>query len=1105
MNKITLIRILFVLLFFNFGNAQQIAVNEVMSSNSSTIADEDGDYEDWVEIYNYGNVAVNLDGYGLSDDPNTPFKWIFPAVTIAPSQYMVIWASDKNRTVVGAPLHTNFKISSSGENIVLTHPDGTLVDQAPSQELEDNVSIGRQPDGTGPWLFFYTATPNQPNTGTGLTSLLTPPVFSHNSGYYSNSFTLNISHPNPSAVIIYTVDGSEPNINNLGGTTFQYKNQYPYEVGSSPGPFLTETYISNTYTTPLTIVDRSNEPDRLATKNTRQHPIYVPPVSVRKGTVVKARAYIEGIASPIVSKSYFVWPSNPYQIPVISLQIQENYLFDYNDGIYTAGVDFDTWRANNPTNNQAYRPDWCNYWRSGSTWEYPLNVEFFDGANLSSVMNSDGGFRIHGNNSRANAIKSLRLYARGDYSPSGIFEHNLMNEIIPGSPFPNNQNFKRIMLRGDGTGGPVAYDVVFNRLMQPVYEGMTRIRPAVHFINGEYWGITAIRDRFDNHHYAINYGLDSDNIAQIDCKGYNCELDEGEDSDFDEFIQMRNFINQNDMSNQALYEQAASMLDMKSFVDHMVIEIFSANDSYERKFWKAKVPENDTYGDGKWRINVQDFEASLKSGNWVQYWSSLSSSPNEQIFASLLANTQFRNQFINRYADLMNTAFVTSRFNTVINQTFDEVQPYLAEDQNRFYKDDFYTNSEKTNLLNWAQTRVNGQRNDIKNHFNLPALSNFTLNVSEQEAGIIKINTVTIEPSTPGVSQNPYPWNGVYFESVPVTLTAIANPGYVFSHWSGDVNGTDATLTFTPAGTMQIQANFNWVGNPAEVIHFWLMDSNIANDTPLLNLEATYSKNGLSAQIDYTSCLEGYPFTESHPNWRKGSMERRNAPTPLNYRPEANNDIPYSSSIMRGIQIKQPFKTATLENTLEFNVTTTGFEEIKFSFATESDGAAQTVLIDYWNDTAWSTEGLANASQSIATSYEVKEFDFTSVPEANNNSNFKIRVRFDGNDMFVDDGNRVHFNNIAVEGKATLSIKNPDADRVMLKVYPNPTMENLYVDASHRMDKLILYNSFGQIVFKNLDVKSDYQKLDIQHLPTGIYILKATFGDKEQAMKIVKK
>src|SRR5690606_13197745 len=300
MNKITLIKLLFVVLLFNFGNAQQIAINEVMSSNSSTITDEDGDYEDWIEIYNYGNVAVNLDGFGLSDDPNTAFKWVFPAVTIAPSQYIIIWASDKNRTIVGAPLHTNFKISSSGENIVLTHPDGTLVDQAPSQALEDNVSIGRQPDGTGTWLFFYTATPNQPNTGTGLTSLLTPPVFSHESGYYSNSFELNISHPNSNAVIIYTLDGSEPNISNLDGTIFQYKNEYAFEVGSTPGPFLTETYISNSYISPITIVDRSNEPDRLTTKNTRQNPIYLPPVPVRKGTVVKARAYIDGIPSPIV-------------------------------------------------------------------------------------------------------------------------------------------------------------------------------------------------------------------------------------------------------------------------------------------------------------------------------------------------------------------------------------------------------------------------------------------------------------------------------------------------------------------------------------------------------------------------------------------------------------------------------------------------------------------------------------------------------------------------------------------------------------------------------------------------------------------------------------
>ena len=144
----------------------QVAVNEVMASNLNVLADGDGDYNDWIEIYNYGTTPVDLTGYGLTDTPAIPFKWVFPAVTIAPNQYMLIWASDKNRAVAGQPLHTNFKISSGGEAIVLTAPGGSPSDSAPAVPLTDNVSYGRQPNGTGPWLYFYTATPDASKTGT---------------------------------------------------------------------------------------------------------------------------------------------------------------------------------------------------------------------------------------------------------------------------------------------------------------------------------------------------------------------------------------------------------------------------------------------------------------------------------------------------------------------------------------------------------------------------------------------------------------------------------------------------------------------------------------------------------------------------------------------------------------------------------------------------------------------------------------------------------------------------------------------------------------------------------------------------------------------------
>lgn len=77
--------------------AQSIAINEVMSSNSLTMADQDGDFEDWVELNNFGTEAVDLKGFGLSDDPQDPFRWIFPSVVMEPGEHLIVWASGKDR------------------------------------------------------------------------------------------------------------------------------------------------------------------------------------------------------------------------------------------------------------------------------------------------------------------------------------------------------------------------------------------------------------------------------------------------------------------------------------------------------------------------------------------------------------------------------------------------------------------------------------------------------------------------------------------------------------------------------------------------------------------------------------------------------------------------------------------------------------------------------------------------------------------------------------------------------------------------------------------------------------------------------------------------
>jgi hypothetical protein len=105
----------------------QVIISEFMASNSHTLADEDGDYSDWIELFNTGSSSADLTGWYLTDTTNDLRHWKFPAVKIAPGEALVVFASNKNRKTLGAPLHTNFKLTGDGEYLALVEPDGVTV------------------------------------------------------------------------------------------------------------------------------------------------------------------------------------------------------------------------------------------------------------------------------------------------------------------------------------------------------------------------------------------------------------------------------------------------------------------------------------------------------------------------------------------------------------------------------------------------------------------------------------------------------------------------------------------------------------------------------------------------------------------------------------------------------------------------------------------------------------------------------------------------------------------------------------------------------------------------------------------------------------------
>jgi len=128
----------------------QVIISEFMADNKNTLADENGQFPDWIEIYNTSAGTVNLNGWSLTDDPTRQARWFFPATNLTAKGFMIIFASGTNHAALGQPLHADFSLKASGEYLALVKPDGTVATEfAPAfpQQFPD-ISYGLGQDVT---------------------------------------------------------------------------------------------------------------------------------------------------------------------------------------------------------------------------------------------------------------------------------------------------------------------------------------------------------------------------------------------------------------------------------------------------------------------------------------------------------------------------------------------------------------------------------------------------------------------------------------------------------------------------------------------------------------------------------------------------------------------------------------------------------------------------------------------------------------------------------------------------------------------------------------------------------------------------------------------
>ena len=166
-----------------------LVINEIMASNFSEVADQDGEYDDWVELYNGGSSPINLSGFYLSDDEYTLNKWTFPNVTIQPDDYLIIWCDTAGSSQTG--LHTTYRLSADQEEVYLSDPSGTVVDAVHYVNMPTDIAYARVPNGNG--IFVHQSQSYNLNNQS---------VSSDNNVILSNRMR---AYPNPANNIVYVL------------------------------------------------------------------------------------------------------------------------------------------------------------------------------------------------------------------------------------------------------------------------------------------------------------------------------------------------------------------------------------------------------------------------------------------------------------------------------------------------------------------------------------------------------------------------------------------------------------------------------------------------------------------------------------------------------------------------------------------------------------------------------------------------------------------------------------------------------------------------------------------------------------------------------------
>ena len=606
--------------------------------------------------------------------------------------------------VQGYSYHTNFKISSGGEQVFLNDPIGNNISFLNVNSPQLDISVGRQPDGAANSLWLTPSPSASNNLVASFTDTLIRPIITKPAGIYQSVFYTKALNPNDTTTskLVYTIDGSTPTINS---------------------PLFTDsTLVFQSSSLRYQIFPKTNNG-------------YLP-------SQEKITSYVFNIA---------------HSTPILLVTTDLN-------NLYGAQGIFDN-----------YNSDWIK--AAHVTWlsKEPEHPQLFT---TNTSMRMDGG----AGGSRSQPQHSFRL----SFDHSALGESTIHEPLIP--RIPSRNKYSDVYLRNGSNQflnfpqKDACQTYLMSKGTKNYYSNMV---PVSVYINGQYFGLYELREKFNVEYFDEREQVIDDSVEILSLSYYYGGVLRALQGDVNHFYTSYSLFDALDPSLTNYYELADQYFDLAHYTDYIISESWMGNVDWPGNNIKIYRSNKSNY---RWRFGLIDLELSMGPNGWtsctdnhIRYMLDQSTgNPFINIWLQSIQNTKYKNYFINRFADQMNTSYLIDTLLTTENIFYNEMVVEMPKEYAR-WGDPNNVAGQMSNFINnhlifqqQLACRTDEVREDLLNEFQLTKKIQVKMDVWPEASGRIHLNT--IEPQQ-------YPWEGTYFDGVPIQLTAIADSGYSFVKW----------------------------------------------------------------------------------------------------------------------------------------------------------------------------------------------------------------------------------------------------------------------------------------------------------------------------------